>query len=142
MERGEKIMSRVLRYAVVGISGVVVNMLVFYLLREGVQLTLLVSSVIAVEAAIMNNFIWNDIWTFKSISEKQEGGPCRFQRFLRFNLVSFTGLVMHTLIVYLLVSHGKVNESFAMLLAIAVVFILNYLLNVKFSWQGSPGYSS
>ena len=59
--------NRFVRFAAVGLSGVVVDMGVLYLLSDPSTLGwgLTRSKIIAAELAIINNFIWNDAWTFR-----------------------------------------------------------------------------
>ena len=51
------------------------------------------SKLIAAEVAIINNFLWNDFWTFRDIADQQRGTRYRLQRFAKFQLVCFVGLV-------------------------------------------------
>jgi dolichol-phosphate mannosyltransferase len=57
---------RFARFASVGLTGVLVDMGLLYLLSDPSRLAwgLTRSKLIAAEAAIVNNFIWNDLWTF------------------------------------------------------------------------------
>ena len=76
-----------LRFAAVGLSGVVVNLGLFALLLAlGVHKY--VASPVAVESAIIWNFFWNNYWTF---SHRDLTGRTRI-RGLKFNLVSFVTL--------------------------------------------------
>ena len=50
---------RFLRFGVVGFSGLFVDFAVFYLLRDVIGLPLYWSTVLSIEAAIINNFLWN-----------------------------------------------------------------------------------
>jgi dolichol-phosphate mannosyltransferase len=97
-------LGRFLRFAAVGLSGVFVDMLVLYLLSDPSTLGwgLTRSKIIASELAIINNFLWNDAWTFGDISRKQRGNRQRFQRFLKFNLVCLAGLILNVLLLNLL----------------------------------------
>ena len=126
---------RFCRYAAVGASGVGVNMFFFLLLRDYVQLGLTVSSVIAVEMAIVNNFIWNDIWTFRKVSKYQRGWTALLTRFYKFNSICLFGLVVNVLVVNILVRDLGVGERVALFLAIISVTVCNYILNMKFSWR-------
>lgn len=76
---------RFIRFGVVGFSGVFVDMGVFYLLRTVLELGLTRSAMLSSEVAILNNFLWNDLWTFGDISRHQRGWKKRVKRFLKFN---------------------------------------------------------
>ena len=79
--------SSFVRFCVVGASGVVIDMSILYLLSDPSTLHwgLTRSKFVAAEAALMNNFIWNDMWTFGDISREQKTMGQRVKRFLKFN---------------------------------------------------------
>lgn len=126
---------RFLRFGLVGFSGVFVDMAVFYLLREQVELGLTRSAFLSAEVAILNNFLWNDLWTFGDISRHQRGWRKRFKRFLKFNVICLAGLVLNVSLVNLLFNVFGINEYVAKLIAIAAVTVLNFWLNFKLSWR-------
>ncbi len=127
--------ARFLRFGVVGFSGVFIDMGVFYLLRTMFGLGLTRSTMFSSEIAIFNNFLWNDIWTFRDLAKAQQGKRQRLRRFLKFNLICFSGLVINTLIVNLLFNAFHVNEYVAKLIAIAIVTFWNFWFNLKLSWR-------
>ena len=65
------------------------------------------------EAGIINNFLWNDLWTFRDISSSQRGWQKRVKRLLKFNLICLTGLIFNLLIVNLLFNFLGINEYLA-----------------------------
>jgi dolichol-phosphate mannosyltransferase len=62
---------RFLRFGAVGFSGVFVDLTIFHLMRTVINLGLTRSTILSAEIAILNNFLWNDLWTFGDISRKQ-----------------------------------------------------------------------
>ncbi len=129
--------ARFFRFGLVGFSGVFVDMAVFYLLHDPTMLGLGLtrSAAISGEVAIINNFLWNDFWTFGDISSLQPGKRQRLKRLLKFNIVCLTGLVLNVTIVNILFNIFHVNEYVAKLIAIAIVTIWNFWLNLKLSWR-------
>ncbi|MFQ4135107.1 glycosyltransferase [Nodosilinea sp. PGN35] len=130
-------MQRFVRFGLVGLSGVVVDMAILYLLHSTLGLPLTRSKIVAAEVAILNNFIWNDAWTFADVSLLQKGWSARLKRFLKFNLVCLAGLVLNVLVlnvVYNLV-FGQRWAYLANLVAIAIVTFWNFWLNLKLSWR-------
>ena len=126
---------RFIRFGLVGFSGVFVDMAVFYLLREHVELGLTRSAILSAEVAILNNFLWNDLWTFGDISRHQRGWRKRLKRFLKFNLICLAGLILNVLLVNLLFNVFGINEYVAKLIAIAAVTVWNFWINLKLSWR-------
>ncbi|MFB8788976.1 MAG: glycosyltransferase [Potamolinea sp.] len=128
---------RFLRFGAVGFSGVFVDMAMLYLLSDPSTLGLALtrSKIIASELAIFNNFLWNDLWTFSDISSRQPGKRKRFQRFLKFNLVCLAGLLLNILLLNIFFNVFHINRYLANLLAIALVTIWNFWVNLKLSWR-------
>ena len=128
---------RFFRFAVVGCSGVVIDMGLLFLLSDpstmGWGLTR--SKLIAAEVAIINNFLWNDFWTFRDIADQQRGTRYRLQRFAKFQLVCFVGLVLNTLLLNVQFNVLGMNRYVANAVAILIVTGWNFWFNLKFSWQ-------
>lgn len=127
---------RFLRFALVGLSGVLVDMTVLYLLSDPSRLGwgLTRSKLIAAELAILNNFFWNDRWTFADAAETGPASP-RLRRLLKFNAVCGLGLMLNVIVLNALYNLLHVNRYAANAIAIAVVTIWNYWLNLKLSWN-------
>jgi dolichol-phosphate mannosyltransferase len=126
--------ARFFRFGLVGFSGVFVDLGLFYLLRsQGMGLTS--SAAISGELAIINNFLWNDFWTFADISSRQPGKRQRLRRLVKFNIICLAGLVLNVLIVNFFFNILHINEYVAKLMAIAAVTVWNFWLNLKLSWR-------
>src|ERR1700747_1053559 len=72
------------RFGVVGAVGVGVNNSALYVLHGRLGISLLLSAAIATELAILNNFFWNDRWTFR----KAIGPGSGWARAFRYNMVA------------------------------------------------------
>jgi dolichol-phosphate mannosyltransferase len=150
-------LGRFLRFGVVGFSGLFVDIVVFYLLRELIHLPLYVSTALSIETAIVNNFFWNDAWTFADLAQRQKGWRARFSRFYKFNLVCLIGAFLQVGIMTLILAIPAVNqipvlagkvitapwtnnahEYFAKVIAIALVTLWNFWINLKLSWRTKP----
>lgn len=129
--------ARFLRFGLVGLSGVFVDMMVLYLLSDPSTLAwgLTRSKIIAAEVAIINNFLWNDIWTFADLSRNQKGWRKRLKRFLKFNLICLAGLILNVLLLNLFFNVFAINRYLANLMAIALVTLWNFWVNLKLSWR-------
>ena len=124
------------RFAAVGLSGVGVDMALLFLLsdRHALGWGLTQSKVLAAEAAIVNNFVWNDAWTFRDMATKLGGGTARLKRFARFNLICAMGLALSVLLLALQVDVLGINRYVANAVAIALVTAWNFWMNKAFSW--------
>lgn len=130
---------RLIRFATVGFSGVFVDMTMLYLLSDPSTLAwgLTRSKVIAAEVAIINNFLWNDAWTFADIAQHQKGWQARIGRFFKFNMICLIGLMLNVLILNFLFNaiFQKDHRYLANLIAIAIVTLWNFWINLKLNWR-------
>jgi len=129
--------NRFLRFAVVGLSGVIVDMGLLFLLSDPTMLGwgLTRSKLIAAETAILNNFLWNDAWTFRDVSAHQRGLKQRLRRFGKFQLICLAGVALNTTLLNLQFNLLHMNRYVANAVAIAVVTGWNFWLNLKLSWR-------
>ncbi|MGA1622342.1 MAG: glycosyltransferase [Synechocystis sp.] len=129
--------SRFIRFCLVGLSGVCVDMAMLFVLSDPMMLgwRLTRSKIIASELAILNNFFWNDIWTFRDISRQQMQAKQRVKRLIKFNLICLAGLILNVLLLNLFFNVFHFNRYVANLLAIAIVTAWNFWFNLKLSWR-------
>jgi putative flippase GtrA len=117
-----------LKFCLVGASGVAVDMAVLHLLSVSCGWSVTVSKLVSAETAMLNNFLWNELWTF--------GGrqPGIARRLWRFHLICGAGIAMAVLLVKLFYENG-LNLYAANLIAIAVVTFWNFFMNAMFNWR-------
>lgn len=126
---------RFVRFAFVGLSGLVVDMGLLYLLHGTLGFGLTRSAIVAAEVAIINNFVWNDRWTFNDVAQQQQKRHQVIKRFTKFNLICLMGLILKILILNLLFNGLHLNPYLANFLAIAAVTLWNFWINLKLSWR-------
>ncbi|MCM8595317.1 GtrA family protein [Accumulibacter sp.] len=114
-----------LKFAIVGASGVVVNLGAFtILLNLGVNKYL--ASPLAIEASIVSNFLLNNFWTFRWRSTR---GSLQ-QKGLKYNVVSLVALsVSYSTFVALSAAIPEMPPQLAQFLGIIPATLINYLLN-------------
>ena len=128
---------RFIRYGLVGLSGVLVDMTILYLLSDRLGWGLTRSKILAAEVAIISNFLWNDIWTFADLSQQQKGWNTRFKRLLKFNTICLIGLWLDVLLLnifYNLVFTQSLRYI-ANLMAIGITALWNFWINLKLNWR-------
>ncbi len=128
---------RFVRFSVVGGSGVFVDMGMFFLLSDPRSLNwdLSISKALAAEVAILNNFIWNDVWTFRDLTGQRTQIRARAGRFWRFNLICFAGIGLSLLLLNIQVHMFGVNQYIANFVATFLVSLWNFFMNLKFGWN-------
>lgn len=87
-------MIKLFKFGIVGFTGFVVNYIALRLLRN-YGLTETLSWAFSTELAIINNYIFNNIWTFKE--QEIKGLKQTIFKFLQFNLTSAGALVIQSI---------------------------------------------
>jgi dolichol-phosphate mannosyltransferase len=132
--------SRFIRFCIVGCTGLAIDMTLLFLFSDPRMLGwgLTRSKILAAEAALLNNFIWNDLWTFSAVSHQRRSLAERIQRFWRFNLFCSLGILFNVIILNIEFNWLHMNRYLANLIAIGIVALWNYQSNKKFSWRVVP----
>jgi len=119
------------KFLVVGASGLVVNNAALFTFYQLFRLPLVVASVAAVVLSIINNFVWNDRWTF----ERHDSAlSMAIRRFVRFGVASCGGLLLTTLTLWLLVNNLGFQYLVANLVAVGAGTASNFLLNTRWTY--------
>jgi dolichol-phosphate mannosyltransferase len=121
---------RVFRFGLVGISGIVVNQGILIYLKEFQGFAIPVASAIAIEVSILNNFLWNDLWTFK----ENRAGSRWWGRLAVFQVISIGGAAINYAILNLLALIAGIDYRIANIIGILVAFGWNFLVNRHFTW--------
>ena len=122
--------SRVLRrwatFNLVGIMGVGVQIVTLVMLQSWSQMDYLPATALAVEAAILHNFVWHERWTWVDRTVSHDSS--RLARLLRFNLtIGVLSIGENLLFMELLVGRFEIHYLVANLIAIASCSVLNFV---------------
>jgi putative flippase GtrA len=112
-----------LRFAVVGGAGTVVNTAALYVLHRLLGVPLVAASAVAVELAVVHNYVFNNRWTFgmRVLSVRRLG---------KFNVSMLAGLAVNVLVLWALVLPAN-------LLAIGAALAVNYASSAVWVWGGT-----
>lgn len=123
-----------MRFNAIGTMGVGVQLLLLYLLKGLFHLDSIVSTIVAVQCALIHNFFWHQRWTWKSNLPATRRESLR--RFIKFNSSSgsisilgnlgFTSLIVQAVHLPYLISN---------LFAIMTCNIANFLLARNFAFR-------
>jgi putative flippase GtrA len=119
---------QLLKFSVVGASGYVVNLAVFALLVHGADWDYRLAAVGSWLVAVLNNFSWNRLWTFRD-----RRGHYGHQG-ARFFIVAAIALVANLIVLTALVSLGLPKVP-AQAIAIVAVTPLNFVGNKLWSFR-------
>jgi len=119
---------RFIKFGIVGGSGIFINMGFLWFFTEIVGLYYLISSVLAIALAMISNFIWNDLWTWRDRGEP--GFKAYLTRMAKFILVSSIAAYIGNLgVLWILTHFFDVHYLISNLIGIAIGTILNYSVN-------------
>jgi dolichol-phosphate mannosyltransferase len=131
--------SKVGRYYTVGISGLIINYVVSFLLANDVANSIrLLSNVWYLEASIIgvaisstSNFFFNKYWTFE---DKRFDVGSTARQFGSFIAISGIGLIIQISLLYYMVENF-VPYRISLIVAIAIATTINFILNKKFTFK-------
>jgi len=123
---------RILRFGIIGLSGVVVHLPILYVLTEFVGLLYLWSAVISIICASTSNYFLNHLWTF---SGQRSAAHNHFLGWGKYQLMSgiTDGLYLGTLA--LLVELGGIYYMLSAGMAMVIIFIAKYLVARFYIWK-------
>ncbi len=113
---------QMLRYAVVGGTGAIVDLGALYILTEFFHFYYLWSTTLSFIVSALLNFYFNRRWTFKSSGNTKK-------QLLIFSFVATSGVVLNGFIMYILVDWLKIYYMLAKVFSVGIVTIWNFLWN-------------
>jgi dolichol-phosphate mannosyltransferase len=124
---------RLLKFIGVGLSGVVVNEGILWLLTDFGGVPYYYSSIVAIEVSIITNFFLNDYFTF---ADRRRGKTGSFLiRLLKFNITCALGAGIQYGLLRLFTDVVGLHYLISNFIGIVVAFIWNYLLSMIWTWK-------
>lgn len=119
---------RWLKFNAVGGVGIAVQLATLAILKSGLHANYLAATALAVETAVIHNFIWHERFTWKD-----RKGDRRVTRFFKFNLTTGAlSIFGNLLLMGFLVGGLHLNYLVANVVTIAACSILNFLVSDRF----------
>lgn len=142
------------KFIVVGVIGFIINTLLLYLFYDsplffflppkftpwGIfglshpDFRLFIASVLAVEGAIVSNFLWHENWTFR---KRQKIGRV-VTRFWQFNITALGSPVITVATVNILTPYFGIYYLVSNAIGVLLGMTWNYILNTRIIWRGKP----
>lgn len=120
---------KIIKFGLAGTVGIFIDFGITWLCKEKLRWNKYLSNVIGFSLAVVNNYILNRIWTFKSTNPRWEA------EFGRFVLLSLIGLGLNNLFLYLFHQKLKMNFYAGKLVATLIVFVWNFTSNLVFNFH-------
>ena len=125
----EQILVKLLKFGVVGLSGVFIDFGITYLLKQKMLVNKYVANTAGFVVAATSNFIWNRMWTFSS------NDPHISTQYLRYFACATVGVLLSNLIIWLLHEKMKMNFYVTKAFAICVVMLWNFISSLFFTFN-------
>lgn len=126
---------RITKFAFVGLSGAVVNFVALRWLVEKFGWSVPWAAIAGAVLAIVNNFIWNDHFTFAETGKKENGLVSMLHRFVSFLMLSAMGVGINVGLIWMFLSVFGWNRGASIVLAIGVAGLWNFVANSNVTWQ-------
>ena len=117
------------KFSVSGLCGVLINFFLTFLFKEKLSLNKYLSNSSALTIALFVNFILNRNWTYQVNLEPL------YSQFLKFLLVVTVSIFINHFIVYISHKNFKFNFYFSKLIAVALVFIWNFVMHSIYTFK-------
>ena len=130
------ILFRWFKFNAVGAMGVVIQLSTLALLVHLFEIHYVLATALAVETAILHNFIWHERWTWLDLVNSGSSG--RLTRLFRFHLTNgFTSLAGNVLLMQFFVETFHLPILPANLLSIASCSLINFTLSHYWVFRNS-----
>jgi putative flippase GtrA len=124
-----ELLLKFIKFGIVGVSGVVVDFGITWLLKEKARLNQYVANSAGFLCAVVSNYVLNRLWTFHS-HDAAVG-----LQFAKFFAVALVGLGMNNLLIYWLNERQKISFYYAKGIATAIVMLWNFGANYLFTFK-------
>ena len=116
--------SRLFKFGLVGLSGLLIDFSITYLLKEKVLINKYIANATGFSCAVISNFLLNKYWTFNSVSNKLISN-----QFFLFAIISVMGLCINSSVIMLLIKKMNIRFYLSKAIAVCIVFIWNFSMN-------------
>jgi len=131
-------LKRYIQLCLVGLVGMIVQLILFNLLRL-IHIPAVLANLIGIEIAIISTFILNNIFTFKDYKMTREHGIKHItKKFTQFNLCSIGSILIQTGLLALSIAIfgiGFWRENITVFVGIIIGSIINYFIYSRWIWK-------
>ena len=130
---------RWLKFNTVGAIGIVVQLAALAILTSLLRVEYLAATALAVEIAVLHNFVWHERWTWR----ERTGPRGILTRLVRFNLTTGALSILSNLVLMrLFVGQLHLRPVIANMLAIAITSLANFLVSELFVFRSVRSQSA
>jgi putative flippase GtrA len=128
------------KFNLVGAIGIVVQFAALFVLKSLLHWNYLAATALAVEAAVVHNFVWHEQFTWADRTRSERANSARKKsllRLARFNLTTGgVSIVGNLALMKLMVGLGHMNYLLANAIAIVLCSLANFLVSETWVFAG------
>jgi putative flippase GtrA len=129
------IFHRWLKFSVVGGAGLTVQLAVLWACTRWAGIAPVIATVIAVEAALLHNFVWHEVWTWRGVSTAG-----RWTRLWRFHAATGSISIVSNVVLTMAFKNSLAIPLLAAnVMAVGVTAILNFAVAEIWVFQARKG---
>jgi putative flippase GtrA len=114
-----------IKFCIVGGTAALINFLFLLFLTEHFHFWYVISSIIGFIVSAFFNFLANKFWTFRHGALGRQA----FLQALKFSLVVISGLIINTILIYIITEYIGFDYRLSWVFATAIVTFWNFSLN-------------
>ncbi|MDL2221591.1 GtrA family protein [Parabacteroides sp. OttesenSCG-928-N08] len=123
-----EIVKQAIKYGIVGVSNTLITAIVIWVLMKLFGVPDVTSNAIGYAAGVLNSFIWNRQWTFKS----QSGWV---QSAIRFGIVFAICYLLQLVVLLWLNKTLTIDPYYNQLIAMAFYTVINFIMNKFYTFK-------
>jgi putative flippase GtrA len=127
-----KILKQAVKYGVVGVGNTLLSLFIIWIMMKVLGYSGIVSNVAGYAAGVLNSFIWNKQWTFKS-SDAWAGSAIRFGIVFGVCYLLQLGILIH------LNANLSIDPYYNQVIAMVFYTVANFLMNKYFTFKRQKG---
>ena len=116
-------------FSIVGMTGIVVNLLILYSLKN-VGMNIVLAASISGGLSIVWNFFLNNKFTWSYVEKRST-----YNRLIKYIAFTLFGLLINLIILHIILTFTSINYLIANIIGIIVASFANYNLNRRWTWQ-------
>lgn len=125
----KEVVKQAVKYGIVGASNTVITAVVIWIMMKLLGYSDVISNVVGYVAGVLNSFLWNKQWTFRS-SSGWIGSAIRFGIAFGVCYLLQLGLLVYVLNPYLLI-----DSYYNQLIAMAFYTVINFVMNKFYTFK-------
>ena len=128
-----RLLRRLLKFHLVGAAGIGVQLCCLFLFKTALHLNYLLATALAVEVAVLHNFLWHEHYTW---SDRRESSVGLLRRLMRFNLsTGLISIVGNLVLMRLFVGSLHLQFMVANILSIGACSLANFWASDQMVFQ-------